>query len=488
LQKIQDTEWNAMLALRLAYSGKLNWGKRACALLLLCVTTAVALPAQTFTLLHSFNNADGASPFYSGLVQGIDGNFYGTTKYGGAFTDGTVFKITPSGTLTTLHSFNSTDGANPFSGLVQAINGNFYGTTNIGGGNSCGCGTVFEITPSGRLTTLHVFTDFPDGNGPFGTLIQAMDGNLYGTTTFGGAHRQGTVFQVTPSGTLTTIFSFCTPTSCANGDAPSASLVQATDGNFYGTTYLGGIGQGISSYGTVFEITPSGTLTTLHEFDSTDGSNPNVGLVQASNGNFYGTTALGGTTGNGTLFKITPSGTLTTLYNFSATNPDPGGGNRLIQATDGNLYDTSYGGGVNGYGTIFEFTPPGTLTILHSFDSTDGAFLYAGLIQATDGNFYGTTDNGGANLLGTVFSLSVGLGPFVETRPTSGKVGGKVEILGNNLTGATSVTFNGVAAVFKVVSSTFITTTVPTGATTGKVKVVTSGGTLSSNVPFRVSP
>jgi uncharacterized repeat protein (TIGR03803 family) len=477
-----------MRALRLAYSGKLNSLKSAFVLLLLCVTTAVCLQAQTFTLLHSFNNTDGATPFYSGLVQGTDGNFYGTTKYGGAYTNGTVFKITPSGTLTTLHSFNSTDGAQPISGLVQATNGNFYGTTNTGGGNSCDCGTVFEITPSGTLTTLHVFTDSPDGNGPFGTLIQAMDMNLYGTTSFGGAHHQGTVFKISPSGTLTTLYSFCTPTGCTNGESPSAGLVQATNGDFYGTTYLGGIGQHLSSYGTVFQITPSGTLTTLHEFDSTDGSNPAVGLVQASNGNLYGTTVLGGSTGYGTLFEITPSGTLTMLYNFNSGQGTPGGGNQLIQATDGNLYGTSYGGGANDYGSIFEFTPTGTLTILHSFDSTDGANLFAALIQATNGSFYGTTSSGGANGLGTVFSLSIGLGPFVETRPGSGKVGAKVGILGNNLTGATSVTFNGTAAVFKVVSNTFITTTVPTGATTGTLKVVTPSGALSSNVPFRVAP
>jgi uncharacterized repeat protein (TIGR03803 family) len=480
-----------MRVLRLTHFDQLNWG-RAFALLLLCATTAVGLGAQTFTLLHSFNSTDGANPFYAGLVQGTNGNFYGTTEYGGTYGYGTVFQISPSGTLTTLHSFNITDGAYPVVGLVQPTNGNFYGTTEAGGGNSCDCGTVFQITPSGTLTTLHVFTDTPDGNGPFGALIQATNGNLYGATSFGGAHHQGSLFEITASGTLTMLYSFCSQSGCADGHEPFAGVIQAPDGDFYGTTYLGGIGNHLASHGVLYKITPSGTLTTLYTFCSqsgcTDGSNPNVGVVQAGNGNFYGTTVLGGTNGYGTLFEITPSGTLTTLHNFGGANPDPGGGNQLIQASDGNLYDTSYGGGANDYGAIFQITPSGTLTVLHSFDSTDGMQIYSGLVQGTNGNFYGTTDGGGANGVGTVFSLSTGLAPFVETRPTSGKVGGKVGILGNNLTGATSVTFNGVAAVFKVVSSTFITTTVPTGATTGKVKVVTSGGTLSSNVPFRVAP
>jgi uncharacterized repeat protein (TIGR03803 family) len=236
-------------------------------------------------------------------------------------------------------------------------------------------------------------------------------------------------------------------------------------------------------------------------------------LVQATNGNLYGTTSTGGDTlnyfiGLGTVFKITPGGKLTTLYRFceqfipctDGFYPYAG----LVQATDGNLYGTTeYGGNNNcavgdpGCGTIFRITTSGELTTLYSFcgqvPCTDGAYPYAGLVQATNGTFYGTTYSGGdvadTNCVGgcgAVFSLSVGLGPFVETVPTSGEVGATVKILGNSLKGATSVTFKGTAATFKVVSSSEIITTVPTGATTGTVKVVTPSGTLSSNVAFLV--
>jgi len=328
-------------------------------------------PAQTFTTLHSFDyTADGAYPV-AALVQVTDGNLYATTSYGGAGGFGTVFKITPSGTLRTLHSFHGTNGAKPYAGMVQAA-----------------------------------------------------DGNLYATTSYGGAKGYGTVFRITPSGTLLTLHSFCSKTRCTDGAYPYAGLVQATDGNFYGTTTAGGA----TNHGTVFKITPSGTLTTLHSFAGfpTDGSLPYAGMVQAADGNFYGTTVVGGAHNRGTVFKITPSGTLRTLHSFDGTDgQEPYAG--MVQATDGNFYGTTYEGGSNacsfGCGTVFKITPSGTLRTLHSFDGTDGQEIYAGLVQDTNGNFYGTTRLGGAHSYGTVFSLSVGLGPFVETQPTSGKVG-----------------------------------------------------------------
>jgi uncharacterized repeat protein (TIGR03803 family) len=261
--------------------------------------------------------------------------------------------------------------------------------------------------------------------------------------------------------------------------------VQGTDGKFYGTTIRGGAYR----LGTVFSITAMGMLTTLHSFDGTDGANPYGKLAQATDGSFYGTTEAGGANGRGgTVFKITSSGVLTTLHSFDGTD----GANpyaELIQGTDGKFYGTTYYGGTNHEGTVFRITPGGMLTTLHSFAGhpTDGAHPTGGLIQDTDGSFYGTTNWGGAHARGTVFSLSVGLGPFVETHPTSGLVGKEVKILGTNLTGSTSVAFNGTAATFTVVSKSEITTTVPTGATTGTVQVVTPSGTLSSNVPFRVT-
>ena len=243
-------------------------------------------------------------------------------------------------------------------------------------------------------------------------------------------------------------------------------MVQGADGNFYGTTYSGGADCGRVCDGTVFKITPEGMLTTLHNFNGGDGSNPN-GLVLGMDGNFYGTTFQGGTgtscgtDGCGTVFVITPSGTVTTLHSFDKTDGSfPYAG--LIQATDGNFYGTTYEGGTNDDGTVFKVTTDGALTTLHSFDGTDGSSMLAGIFQSTNGNFYGTATNGGTipDSCGTVFRLSVGLGPFAETLPTSGKVGREVVILGNNLTAATSVTFNGTEARFRAVSGTEIRTRV----------------------------
>ncbi len=451
---------------------------------------------QAFTTLASFNGTGGANP-YAGLVQATNGDLYGTTEAGGANGYGTVFKITPSGTLTTLYSFCSQsgcpDGSYPEGGLVQATNRDLYGTTYSGGAN--GGGTIFKITPSGTLTTLYSFCSksaCTDGQYTYAGLVQAANGDLYGTTAEGGANCfpyacLGTVFKITTGGTLTTLYSFCSQSGCADGYEPFAGLVQAANGDLYGTTYFGGA----SGAGTVFKITPSGTLTTLYSFS--DGQTY-AGLVQAADGDLYGTTYSGGANGGGTIFKITPSGTLTTLYSFCSQSGCTDGEHSragLVQATDGDLYGTTVNGGANGDGTIFKITPSGTLTTLYSFCSqsgcTDGEIPLAGLVQATDGDLYGTTEVGGLVYGGAVFSLSVGLGPFVETLPTSGKVGATVEILGTNLTGATSVSFNGTAATaFAVVSPSLITTTVPAGATTGTVQVVTPNGTLSSNVPFRV--
>jgi uncharacterized repeat protein (TIGR03803 family) len=486
---------------------KFNWAMRACGVFLLWATMAVALSAQTLTTVHGFKFTDGADPAEP-LVQGTDGNLYGTTSHGGDnvctvrkrnYGCGTVFKINTSGKLTTLYSFcaqtNCADGEQPAAGLVEGNDGNFYGTTPAAGANITG-GTVFKITPNGTLTTLHSFcaqVNCQDGASPYGVLIQATDGNFYGTTVSGGTHGDGTVFKITPSGMLTTLYNFCSQggESCTDGYFPQAGVVQATNENFYGTTNEGGV----NGHGTVFKITKSGILTTLYSFCAqsgcVDGEYPTAGLVQATNGDLYGTTSEGGINNYGTVFKITKSGTLTTLHSFDYTDGDlPDGG--LVQGTDGNLYGTTGDGGTGNYGTIFKITPSGTLTTLYNFCLQGGGCKDgegpAGLVQDTDGNFYGTTGNGGARKDGTVYSLSVGLGPFVETRPTSGKVGAAVTILGTSLTGSTSVTFNGTAATFTVVSASEITTTVPADATTGTVKVVTPGGTLSSNVPFTVKP
>jgi uncharacterized repeat protein (TIGR03803 family) len=448
------------------------------------LSLVLSLSAQTLTTLHSFDGKDGSSPL-AGLVQATNGDLYGTTD-GVAHGCGTVFKITPTGTLTSLLIFKKKDGCYPYAGLVQATNGGLYGTTVAG--TACNYGTVFKVTQSGKLMTLHSFCG-EDGAYPYAGLVQDAAGNLYGTTEMGGSYDYyGTVFKITPSGTVTTLYSFENGTDGAN---PYAGVVQATDGNLFGTTESGGA----NGAGTVFKITPSGTFTMLYTFCSKsgckDGGSPHAGLVQATDGNLYGTTVGGNVyNGDGTVFKITASGKLTTLHSFDGTDgASPYAG--LVQATDGNLYGTTDFGGANcvsdgGCGTVFKITPKGKLTTLHSFDGTDGADPYAGLVQYTDGNLYGTTATGGSYGRGTVFSLSVGLGPFVETQPTSGKVGTAVKILGTDLTGASRVTFNGTAARFKVISKSEIETNVPSGATTGTVEVKTKN-TLKSNVVFRVT-
>jgi uncharacterized repeat protein (TIGR03803 family) len=470
-----------------------------------CVAMPIAMPAQsTFTVLANFYGNDGANP-YAGLIQATDGNFYGTTGYGGAKNHGIVFKITPGGKLTTLHSFDFNDGYEPTAPLVEARSGNFYGTTLGGGAN--GKGTFFKITPTGKLTTIYNFENYGDSSVG---LVQGTDRNFYGTSFYGGTSSAcgtggcGTVFKISPEGKLTTLHSF----GSADGSYPHAGLVQGTDGNFYGTSLYGGTSSacGTGGCGTVFKITPAGQLTTLHSFDFIDGSEPNAPLVETGTGNFYGTTLGGGANGNcipytgcGTVFEMTPAGKLTTFYSFKGTGlydynvlsyfAVAG----LVQATDGNFYGTTYDGGNSsecntvpfseGCGTVFKISLEGKLTTLHSFGSADGSYPLDGLVQGTDGNFYGTTWAGG--VYGTVFSISEGLRPFVKTNPSSGKVGTRVTILGNDLAGATSVTFNGTTARFKA-SNTYVTTTVPTGATTGTVEVVTPKKTLKSNVAFRV--
>ncbi|MGA7414266.1 MAG: choice-of-anchor tandem repeat GloVer-containing protein [Bryobacteraceae bacterium] len=385
--------------------------------------------------MHSFDGTGGAKPT-AALVQATNGDLYGTTFQGGVDglpnPTGTAFKLSPSGGLMTLHNFCSQrnsagdclDGANPTQPLFQAANGDLYGMTYYAGDNTfCPnqCGVIFKMTLSGTLLTLYSFC--PDGKGilctdgeqPYGVgLIQAPDKHFYGTTTYGGSIKAidwridygcGTVFQITPSGTLTTLHTFC-----ADGSLPMTGLTRAFNGDFYGTTTSGGTGcAGNGGCGTVFKITASGTLTTLYSFCTQtgcpDGKGPNTALIQADNGDIYGTTPSGGATGGGTIFQITKAGTLTTLYSFCALTGCADGKNStgLIQGSDGNLYGTTSAGGAYGEGTVFEFTD-GMLTTFYSFCATsgcpDGASPNA-LVQHTNGAFYGTARRGGKHHQGT---------------------------------------------------------------------------------------
>jgi uncharacterized repeat protein (TIGR03803 family) len=428
-------------------------------LVLCCVCAAVRLSAQSFSSVAFFNLLDGYEPDQP-LIVGADGNFYGTTSFGGnlscnsGYGCGLIFKMDLSGNVTVLHSFSSDDGEAPYA-LVQAADGDFYGTTPCrldrgapshpvgpshgktlpGPGEVFECdgpGSFFRMSPSGVLTTLHVFVNPANGLGPSGPLVQDRDGNFSGVTEEGGANSAGTIFQISPTGTLTPLYSFCSQPSCTDGSYPVGALVQAADGDFYGTTSAGGDATCEAPYGcgTVFKITLGGALTTLHRFSGADGQSPNGGLVVAADGTIYGATSLGGPNQNcpnttcGTLFKITSAGTFTTLYNFDGgtdgAQPSP-----LIQAADGNLYGTTYWGGAIESGAVFRITPSGTLSTLYSFCSNipgegcaDGLAPDAELVQGPDGRLYGTTSAGGFKS-GTAGCLGYGCGSVFSVSPNS---------------------------------------------------------------------
>lgn len=463
----------------------------------LCIAMAIAGRAQTFTTLVNFDGTNG-SPYTMTVVQGQDGNLYGTTEE-------SVFKITPDGTFNTLFVFTCQNGECPagivlYDGLTLGTDGNFYGTASRGGNNSClqGCGTVFKITPSGEVTVLHLF-DGSDGSWPYSGLIQATDGSFYGTTYSGGTDNLGTIFRITPSGKFKTVHSF---SLWVDGGYPQGGLLQASDGYIYGTTSFGGRDLCTAGCGTIFKMGPHGRITTLYEFcalkDCSDGIAPTASLIQGRDGALYGTTYgydnnsdnPSEPTSGGTAFRITTAGALTTLYNFSS-HPVAG----LAQATDGNFYGTTLAGGDftcdpynGGCGTIFQITPKGELTTLHAFEYTDGEAPLGGLAQATTGAFYGSTAGGGTLKMGTLFSLDMGFGPFVAFVRDSGKVGATGGILGEGFTGTTSVLVNGTPATFSIVSDTFLQAQVPDGATTGLVTVNTPRGILTSNKAFRVLP
>lgn len=465
--------------------------------------------AQTFTTLSAFSGKNGANPENVTLIQATDGKLYGTTSYGGKLYDtgtgcpnpygcGTVFTIAPEGNPANLYSFSPGGAAAPTVGLIQATDGNFYGTTIDGGANDCG--SVYKITSAGVMTTMYSFDCDANGGSPESPLVQGLDGNLYGTTAAYGSTGFGTIFRISTSGALTTLYNFCSQPNCADGHASFGGMTVGTDGNFYGTTVAGDPSDG----GTVFKITLAGAYSTLYEFCSqtncTDGSTPYATLVQAADGNFYGTTANGGIYGNyGTVFKITPRGKLTTIYSFFGTEGSgPTAG--LFLASDGNFYGTTqYGGSVSYAGTAFGITPTGVLTIIHNFCSdigcSDGENPMGALTEDTDGTLFGTTfDGGDSNCVtsiiscGTLFKISLALPRFIEPQQHAARIGSTIVILGTNLTGATKVAFNGTPAKFTVVSGNEIKATVPSGATTGKIVITVNGRMLSSNGHFGILP
>lgn len=368
------------------------------AVALLTILSALSVGAQTLQQLFSFSFTNGSHP--AALTLGVDGNFYGTTQYGGSYGTnifhdygygyGTVFKVTPSGTFTTLVNFDLTNGANPAAALTLGTDAIFYGTTTTGGSN--GYGTVFKVTTNGTFTTLVDF-NLTNGAGPATPLILGGDGNFYGTAG-GGTSGQGLVFRMTTNGTLSTVVNFHVR---AGYGYISSALALGSDDNFYGTAYSGG-----GEYGTVSEVTVNGTLTTLVHFN---GFNDGPGdLTLGRDGNLYGTTYLGGSADGGTVFRVTTNGTVTTLADFDEMS----GPGDLTLGSDGNFYGTTVAGGTADNGKVFQVTPNGELTILVNIDSEywdDRSALTLG----SDGNFYGTTLEGvgGVDGDGLIFAMLI---------------------------------------------------------------------------------
>ncbi len=407
---------------------KLSLAKMASIAFAFCIATAILSPAQTLTTIVAFDGANGEEPYFGSLSQDTNGNIYGTTLTGGTDTSscsngqgfgcGIIFQITTEGVFSTLYNFCSqpgcSDGIDSFGTLAHDSSGNLYGTTDTGGATFAG--TVFKVTPEGVLTTIYNFcaqSNCADGSSPTSGLV-SLGGDFYGTTSSGGANNAGTIFKISPSGALTTLYNFCSQPNCADGETVYDTMIEAS-GKLWGTTQ----GGGANNFGTVFSITLAGKFTTVHSFNSIDGSTPIGGLLHTANGNFYGTTSAGGTRDDGTVFKMTATGKLTTIYNFCAKTdcPDgvaPLGG--LVQGTNGSFFGTTVDGGSNFRGTVFEITPAGKLTTIYNFCSqtncADGEFPYAGLIQASDGKLHGTTLQGGdlscnsLNGCGTVFNLT----------------------------------------------------------------------------------
>jgi uncharacterized repeat protein (TIGR03803 family) len=436
--------------------------------------------SQTVSTVYNFRGTQGGNPLTVALTQGRDGRLYGTTLYGGAHGQGTVFSITPSGQYSLLHSFSGSDGANPWGGVTLGTDGNFYGATQSGG--SSNQGVVFKMSYSGAVTVVHSFTGGNDGRAPLSSPVEGDDGNFYGTTEYGGPLFGGVVYQVTRSGGYKIIYDY----DPSVGETLQFAPLVGNDSNLYVVALQGGA----NGCGSVLQLSTAGVAGEQYSFDcSSNGSNPDASLVQAADGNFYGVTYNGGAKGGGygILFRLSQSFAETTLYSFkfgsnALQNPDTA----LLQATDGNLYGVAYAGGTKGDGGIYQFSSAGTYSTL--YDWTEQTNPQGTLTQHTNGKMYGVSYNGGTYNVGTLYSLDMGLGPFVTFVRNSGNVASTVQVFGQGLTGASSVTFNGLPAhSYTVVSDTYLTAVVPGGATTGPVVVTTPSGTLNSNKNFRVT-
>ena len=361
----------------------------------------------TYNVLHNFSGQPDGKLSYASLAEDAAGNLFGTTFQGGVSNFGTVFEVSRKSVETVLYSFTGgTDGSNPNAAVILDSSGNLYGTTTYGG--AYGFGTLFKVSARGEETVLYAFTGGTDGANPYAALVRDTKGNLYGTTLYGGGVVNsscpdgcGTVFEVNSVGKEIVLHSFAA--TAEDGYYPFAGLVRDSAGNLYGTTIYGGA----YGWGTVFTVSSKGKFSIRYSFIGGDaGAYPYAGLVRDTKGNLYGATVAGGASDDGTLFKVSETGSETVLYSFTGGTDGGGPYSGLVRDAAGNLYGTTLGGG-SGFGTAYELEVSGQETVLHSFTSEDGEYPAAGLLRDAKGSLYGTTESGGASGYGTVFKLTL---------------------------------------------------------------------------------
>ncbi len=356
------------------------------------------------TVLHSFTGAaDGGHP-NAGLILDAKGNLYGTTVNSGVGFAGVVFRMDPMGNETVLHSFSGEDGVEPYGGVIGDGAGNLYGTTFYGGASDNG--VVYKLDAKGKETVLYNFTAGPDGGEPQAGVIRDAEGNLYGTTLFGGTgdcpFGCGVVYKLDATGQESVLHAFTGGADGANGNA-DPGLIRDAEGNLYGATSNGG---GPDSAGVVFELDPAGQESVLYTFPGgSDGANPHSGVTSDGKGNLYGATYFGGPANAGVVYQVDATGHETVLYRFTggADGQNPNGG--VIRDPAGNLYGTTVHGGI-GYGVVYQVNAAGNETVLHAFTGgADGMYPYAGVIRDSEGNLYGTASAGGPANAGVVYKV-----------------------------------------------------------------------------------
>jgi len=454
-------------------------------LCIVLVAASTSVSAQTYTVLHNFGSVAGdpTGPRYSGVIsQSRGGNMFSSADDHWTDDNGTAFRISPEGTLKVVHRFGPPGAVRPVGGLTLGTDGQYYGTNEAGG--IYGHGNVFKMKQGGGLTVLHPFDGNSGCSTPEAPPIESVKGDFYGTAIGDNNDNtsHGCIYRVTKSGEFTVLHSF----SGSDGAQPYAPVVQGSNFYLYGTTFSGGT----HGYGTIFRISTKGDFKVIFNFDGTHGANPYAGLIEASDGNFYGTATAGGLYGGGTAYQLTTGQTVMVLHNFSGGSDGSNEVGGLVEATDGNFYGTNNVGGRYGWGVLYRVTKTGDITVLHAFDWNTGASPQDTLLQHTNGILYGTTAVGGVknNGRGTFYSFDLGLLPFVTYLPVYGLPGAVVQILGQGFTDASEVFFNGTPATYKLVYPTYIRAAVPEGTTSGPITVTTANGTLTSNHVFIVHP